>query len=33
MTKEGLQSPPIAVAVLLSFVGLFVLFAVLFRLA
>jgi hypothetical protein len=33
MAKEGLQSPLIAVAVLLSFVGLFVLFAVLFRLA
>jgi putative membrane protein len=33
MTKEGMQSPVIAVAVLLIFIGLFAFFAVLFRLA
>ena len=33
MTKEGLKSPVIAVAVLLIFIGLFAFFAVLLRLA
>ncbi len=33
MTKEGLQSPLVAIAVLLGCVGLFALFAVLLRLA
>ncbi len=33
MTKEGTQSPVLAVAVLLIFVGLFAFFAVLFRLS
>jgi putative membrane protein len=33
MTKEGLRSPVIAVAVLLIFIGLFAFFAVLLRLA
>jgi putative membrane protein len=32
MTKEGMQSPVIAVAILLIFIGLFAFFAVLFRL-
>jgi putative membrane protein len=33
MTKEGMQSPVLAIAVLLIFVGLFAFFAVLFRLS
>jgi putative membrane protein len=32
MTKEGMQSPVMAVAILLIFIGLFAFFAVLFRL-
>jgi putative membrane protein len=32
LTKEGMQSPVIAVAILLIFIGLFAFFAVLFRL-
>jgi hypothetical protein len=32
MTKEGTQSPVIAVAILLIFIGIFAFFAVLFRL-
>jgi putative membrane protein len=33
LTKEGMQSPVIAVAILLIGIGLFAFFAVLFRLA
>ena len=32
LTKEGMQSPVIAIAILLIFIGLFAFFAVLFRL-
>jgi inner membrane protein YidH len=32
MTKKGMQSPVLAVAILLIFIGLFAFFAVLFRL-
>jgi len=33
MTKEGMESPVLAIAILLIFIGLFAFFAVLFRLA